>query len=73
MISDSKPWVSQSMGCHPSQTKQMNEDLHKAGITGAYMRKDGTLECSSRKARKEAMRFYSMFDRDAGYGDRADP
>jgi hypothetical protein len=69
-ISENKPWVSQSMGCHPSQSKQFNEDMREAGIKCARMRDDGALECTSNKSRNQVMEFRKMFDRDGGYGNR---
>ena len=71
-VGEGNPRKSLSMGCDPTQVKQFNEDLKKAGIKCAQHLPDGTLEYTSRKARNEVMRFRRFFDKDAGYGDRAD-
>jgi len=70
-ISEGTPWKSQSCGCHPTQVKQFNEDMKRHGIQCAHMHNDGTLECTSRKARKNVMKMRGLFDKDAGYGDQA--
>jgi len=72
-IGEGTPWKSQSCGCHPSQVKEFNEDMKRAGIQCAHMHNDGTLECTSRKARRQVMELRELHDRDAGYGDRAPP
>ena len=68
-ISESRPWKSQSAGCHPSQSKSFNEQLREHGIAGAEYQPDGSLECTSRKARRDVLKSRDMIDRDGGYGD----
>ena len=70
-ISEGKPWKSQSAGCHPSQTKEWNEQLKRHGVKCAEYKPDGTLECTSRKARNQVLKSRNLRDRDAGYGDYA--
>ena len=68
-ISESRPWKSQSAGCHPSQHKEWNQQLKEHGIAGAEYQPDGTLECSSRKARRDVLKSRGFHDKDGGYGD----
>jgi hypothetical protein len=70
-IGEGKPWISQSAGCHPSQSKEFNEQLKQHGIKCAEYLPDGTLKCTSRKARNEVLKSRELFDKDAGYGDYA--
>jgi hypothetical protein len=65
-----RPLVAQSMGVHPSQVAQFNEDAKRHG-TGAFYRPDGNPEFSSRGARAREMRRRNMFDKQAGYSDWA--
>ncbi len=71
-IEEGKPWTSQACGCHPTQVTQFNEDMKRHGIKCAHMNRDGTLECTSRKARRDVMKMRGLFDKDAGYGDQPD-
>lgn len=64
-----KPLESLAAGCHPSQVKEFNAHLASAGIQGATYKPDGTLEFSSRNARREVCRLRGLIDQDAGYGD----
>ena len=70
-LGEGAPRQSMSMGCHPDQVKQFNEDLKRHGITCARHTPDGVLEYTSKKARNQAMKHYGAFDKDAGYGDHA--
>ncbi len=60
-----------SMGCHPDQVNQFNEDLKRKGIVCAQHLPDGTLEYTSNKARNQVLKFREMHDKDAGYGNFA--
>ena len=68
---EGNPLISQIMGCHPSQSKEFNEEYKKHGITGAYHREDGALVITSNKARNQVMKSRNYLDRDAGYGQWA--
>jgi len=68
-ISEGKPWISQSAGCHESQVKEFNEQLKEHGVQCAQYLPDGKLECTSRKARNAVLKSRNLFDRDGGYGD----
>jgi len=68
---DHKPWVSRGLGVAPSQSEDFNAIYKKHGIVGATHRPDGDIECTSRKARKQVMALRGLFDKDAGYGDKA--
>ena len=70
-ISEKQPWVSQSMGCHPSDVKEHNEALRKLGVRNAGIRADGRAIAHSDKGRNELMKAYHLMDRDAGYGQHS--
>ena len=70
-LGEGAPRHSMSMGCHPDQVDQFNQDLKKAGIVCARHLPDGTLEYTSNKARNQVMELFKRHDNDAGYGERA--
>ena len=70
-ISEKKPWVSNSLGCHPSQVKEHNEALKELGVKNAYIREDGRAVAHSDKGRNELMKAYGSFDKDACYGQHS--
>ena len=47
------------------------QQLKEHGIRLAEYQPDGTLKCTSRKARNEVLKSRNLHDRDAGYGDWA--
>lgn len=66
-ISEKKPWVSNSIGCHPSQVKEHNAALKARGVTNAYIREDGRAVAHSNTGRNDLLKAYGMVDRDGGY------
>ena len=69
-ICEKRPWESTSIAVNPAQAKKFTEDLRKAGVKGAsYDRKSGNLVCTSKSARREAVRLRGFHDNDGGYGD----
>ena len=74
-ISESRPWVSNSLGCPKSEVEATREELKHRGIKGADINDKGQLVCHSRKARKEATEMFDdicpggRIDLDGGYGD----
>lgn len=66
---EGSPLLSQSLGCHPDQVREYHEELRHNGIVGATVRSDGAVEFTSRKARRNAMKFNRCHDHDGGYGD----
>ena len=70
-ISEKRPWVSNSIGCHPSDVKEHNEALREMGVKNAYVNEKGQAVAHSEKGRNELMKAYRMFDKDAGYGQHS--
>ena len=70
-ISEKKPWKSMSMGCHPSDVREHNEELKKRGVRNAHIGDDGHAVAHSDKGRNELMKAYGKFDKDAGYGQHS--
>ena len=72
-ISEGKPNISFSMGCHPSQVKEFNEHIKKHGVRCAHYREDGALVSTSNKSRNQMIRAQNgnHFDRQAGYSEWA--
>lgn len=69
--SDSKPLISDGLGCLPSQVPEMREAIRRHGIQGVRVLNNGALEITSRRGRKEVglMRPIPLVDADGGYGD----
>jgi len=70
-ISEKRPWVSQSLGCHPSDVKEHNQSLKEMGIVNAGILPDGRAIAYSEKGRNQLLKAYDRFDRDAGYGQHS--
>lgn len=69
-ICEKRPWESTSIAVNPAQAGKFTQDLRDAGIKGAsYDRKTGNLVCTSKSARREAVRLRGFHDNDGGYGD----
>lgn len=67
------PWVSRSVGVHPTRAKYVNEQAKKLGMDFQINDK-GFATASSPKGKKDAMRYFGdnngpMINRDGGYGD----
>ena len=57
----------------PGQAAKFNEEARAAGIAGVnYDMKTGECTFDSRGARNDEMKRRGLFDKDAGYGDKAD-
>ena len=71
IITESKPNISHSMGCDPSQTAEFNEHIKKHGVRCAYYRADGALVTTSNKSRNQMIKAQNgnHFDRQGGYSE----
>ena len=64
-----KPLVSASAGCQPSQVKEFNEKAKADGFTGVSFRKDGDAQFTTRGQRASYLAHIGMCDRSGTYGD----
>ena len=69
--SESKPLISEGLGCLPNQVPEMREAIKRHGIRGVRVLNNGALEITSRRGRKEVglMRPIPLHDAEAGYSD----
>jgi len=69
--SESKPLISDALGCLPNQVPEMREAVKRHGIQGVRVLDNGQLEITSRRGRKEVglMRPIPIFDAEGGYSD----
>lgn len=67
--SESKPLVSDGVGCMKSQVGELREAIRRHGIVGARVLDSGQIEFTSRRARKETLRMRGLIDNEAGYSD----
>lgn len=67
--SESKPLISEGLGCMRSQVPEMRETIRRHNIKGVRVRNNGQLEITSRRGRRELMRVRGLADADGGYGD----
>ena len=67
--SESKPLISEGIGCLRSQVPEMRETIRHHNIKGVLVRDNGQLEITSRRGRRELLRVRGLCDADAGYSD----
>ena len=69
--SESKPLISEGLGCMRSQVPEMRESIKRHGIHGVRVLDSGQLEITSRRGRKEVglMRPIPLHDSEGGYSD----
>ncbi len=67
--SESKPLISEGIGCMRSQVTEMREVIRKHNIQGVRVRDNGQLEITSRRGRRDLLRVRGLADADGGYGD----
>lgn len=67
--SESKPLISDGIGCMKAQVGEMRETIKKHNIKGVRVRDNGQLEITSRRGRKELLRVRGLHDADGGYSD----
>ena len=67
--SESKPMISEGLGCMKSQVPEMRETIARNGIKGVRVLNSGQLEITSRQGRRDLLRVRGLVDSEAGYGD----
>ena len=67
--SESKPLISEGLGCMKAQVPDMRAVIRKHNIKGVRVLDSGQLEITSRRGRKELCRVRGLADADGGYGD----
>jgi len=73
--SESKPLISEALGCIRSEVPNMRKMLQKEKIQGVRVLDSGQMAITSRSGRKELMRVLSeargckLVDAEGGYGD----
>jgi hypothetical protein len=67
--SESKPLLSDGIGCMRAQVPEMREVIRKHSIQGVRVRDNGQLEITSRRGRRELLRVRGLHDADGGYSD----
>lgn len=70
-ISEKNPLRSESMGVLPHMAKEFNEGARRSGTGARYCEKTGDCVVTSDGSRNREMERRGMFDKDAGYGQRA--
>lgn len=67
--SESKPLISEGLGCMRSQVAEMRKAIRLHNIKGVRVLDNGQLEITSRRGRREICRMRGLADADAGYSD----
>jgi hypothetical protein len=67
--SESKPLVSDGVGCLKSQVPKLRESVKRHGIVGARVLDNGQVEFTSRRARRNLLRVRGLVDNEGGYSD----
>ena len=67
-ISEERPFISNSMGVNPRDAAKCREAMKRQGCACTVNEK-GQVVAHSHKGRNDAMKFFGMGDRDAGYSD----
>jgi hypothetical protein len=67
--SESKPLISEGIGCMRSQVPEMREVIRHHNIKGVSVRDNGSLEITSRRGRRELLRVRGLCDAEGCYGD----
>ena len=67
--SESKPLLSEGMGCMRSQVAEMREVIQKHNIKGVRVKDSGQLEITSRRGRRDLLKVRGLADADGGYSD----
>jgi hypothetical protein len=64
------PKESDSLGCHPEQAAEFNEEMRRGGVRGVYFDpRTGACTVESRKAQRDACKAFGLINKDGGYGD----
>lgn len=67
--SETKPLVSDGLGCLKNQVPEMREEIRKRNIRGVQVLDNGQLSFTSRRARRDVCRMRGLVDGDGGYSD----
>lgn len=67
--SESKPLISDGIGCLKSQVPEMRQMLKDRGVRGVRVKDSGQLEITSRRGRADLLRIRGLCDADGGYSD----
>lgn len=65
-----QPILSDALAVHPSQVQEATQDAIQKGVPTDFL-PDGRPVLRTRAHRKQYMKAYGFFDRNAGYGDQA--
>ena len=63
------PWVSKSVGVHPTRRKFVNKQAKRLGMD-FRINERGFATATSAKGKKDAYRYFGMHNLDGGYGDK---
>ena len=63
------PQVSSVAGVHPDQVASHRNSIKNKRVRGVEVLDNGDIKWSDRKARKDYMEAFKLFDKCAGYGD----
>ncbi len=67
--SESKPLISEGLGCMRAQVPEMRAMIREHDIKGVRVLDNGQLEITSRRGRRELLRLRGLADSDGGYSD----
>jgi len=67
--SESRPLISEGLGCLRHQVPELRELIRRFGIFGARVLDNGAVEFTSRRGRRDLLRARGLVDADGGYGD----
>ena len=67
--SESKPLISEGLGCMRSQVQDMRDAIRKRNIRGVRVLDTGQLEITSRRGRREVLHMRGLADAEGGYSD----
>jgi len=69
--SESKPLVSEALGCMKHQVPEMRQAVERAGLSGVRVLKNGAVEITTRgeRGRRGLLKMRGLHDAEAGYGD----
>jgi hypothetical protein len=67
--SESRPMISEGLGCMKSQVLEMRDVVKKNNIKGVRVLDSGQLEITSRRGRRDLLRVRGLADAEGGYSD----
>ena len=66
---ESKPLLSDGLGCMKSQVPEMRQEIKRRSIQGVRVLANGQLEITSRRGRRDVLRMRGLVDNDGGFSD----